>query len=1241
MAITKIFESLVLVSQQNGVVVIPEATPLTRLNYFDGKFLRASDLKAEQDYLRQLVRQSNQAGGAGVAYGYDVTLGGGDTLEIGAGLAIDPQGRVLLLPRETTINIQELIDKSRALQNFLPASKVQREGGFELCELSSETPAVNPLAASNLFVITISHAEALCGEEDVFGKLCEEACVTSTDRPFVVEGLVVRAIPLALQTQLPNSKAVPMTQIHLRSRVASAYFEDERRRVASLISKAGLEQATWCLGADAEGGAGVPIGVVAREGATTIFLDPWIARRERIDAPAKRYWQWRMMMRPWDVFLAQILQFQCQLHDLFKKIPTPGGDDDPCGGAGSAIKEATETIAELTKFYEAATNRFVTLRADFAEELTIKGGLSRLNLVNTRLGAVSQALGVAPQDRLLIRGGIVELPSAGYLPVVPGAGLTINQQVRRMMGEGVDLRFCVVRHDYVAHALEEAQHMERISLLQGLDNPNNKPEVDILVPDGEIIEQQRLSPGRGYETTVDLNTALFTSPNANNTVAPINQTIQFRGAARSEVLPSGGGAVYVSAEYDLRTASARTSATVSDTGQPTGSADIGDGVRVDAFNRVTASATQFRNPSAGVWISLRSERNVFGMQRGDETNFNARAIVGLTSGKTDQLLLDVELNGSVEVTQPVVKTGSAQIVKGRVTNATLSFLGVAFGNTGPRKTILVNLNATVTFTGGSAIDVQLDHQAGQVKLSANWDGQPLEVKASITTGSKGVEGQSREIKLAAAALKENADALSAKNASHIQAIDALEVVAAALNDVTFADAKAKLLFPPPPKQVDELIVRGTKDWVLFHRRRAKQCSEPSPSPPPLPPPPRRYQVFHILAANPEDAQQLVKFLSAGQVPANRLSPVAVVEYGGGVAMLVTRPEDIQQDWQTATPKPGSTLVYGLIANRESSAPDGEALTRLRLDRLEDALAPISKLDPQAVDDFLDHVPASIPAANVDGVIILITLNQIEHTCHLVYRVSAAQFDKLRTLVSDGEIAAAVNIAQPIGEVNFNVKTADVPDNSLQIARDKWTQMGGGIPNLVLVTTSATDQTVPQAIAIAQARAIQKAFGPAGVILPPPDYLASPLAFPADIKCPAISFLAPQATRTALVVFSTPIATAPGVHVPAQGSRQTKVTFINNEPQGTALADSFNGLPPGTGLGRVTGVTLADIVAPLDADTQLRLDVVVNALRAAPGGPQAPRRNPPVLLSQADKDQLNSHGVSIVGVDEVIYLELFG
>ena len=88
--------SLVLVTSESGVTVIPQPTPLTRLNYFDGKFLRASDLKAEQLYLRHLVQLSNQAGGAGVVHGYDLTLAsGGESLNLGEGLAIDPDGRVI------------------------------------------------------------------------------------------------------------------------------------------------------------------------------------------------------------------------------------------------------------------------------------------------------------------------------------------------------------------------------------------------------------------------------------------------------------------------------------------------------------------------------------------------------------------------------------------------------------------------------------------------------------------------------------------------------------------------------------------------------------------------------------------------------------------------------------------------------------------------------------------------------------------------------------------------------------------------------------------------------------------------------------------------------------------------------------------------------------------------------------------------------------------------------------------
>ena len=62
----------------------------------------------------------------------------------------------------------------------------------------------------------------------------------------------------------------------------------------------------------------------------------------------------------------------------------------------------------------------------------------------------------------------------------------IEEQVQRMFGEGVKLHFHAVRHDEIAHLVEEAQHMERISLTRGLDNPKDAEQVEIFVPDGEV-----------------------------------------------------------------------------------------------------------------------------------------------------------------------------------------------------------------------------------------------------------------------------------------------------------------------------------------------------------------------------------------------------------------------------------------------------------------------------------------------------------------------------------------------------------------------------------------------------------------------------------------------------------------------------------------------------------------------------------------------------------------------------------
>ena len=67
-------DTVVLMQQAAGIALIPKPTALTRLNYFDGKFLRAADLQAEQEYHRQLQQMATRAGGSGVVHGFDLQL---------------------------------------------------------------------------------------------------------------------------------------------------------------------------------------------------------------------------------------------------------------------------------------------------------------------------------------------------------------------------------------------------------------------------------------------------------------------------------------------------------------------------------------------------------------------------------------------------------------------------------------------------------------------------------------------------------------------------------------------------------------------------------------------------------------------------------------------------------------------------------------------------------------------------------------------------------------------------------------------------------------------------------------------------------------------------------------------------------------------------------------------------------------------------------------------------------------
>ncbi len=1049
------------VTLQNGVPEIAKDSPLRRLNYFDGKFLRAADLQREQQYLRTLVQVSNQSGAPGVAYGYDLSLGSGDTLQIGCGLAFDASGRVILLCDLASVSISELIDASR---QRLILSKSVRSGSsaFGDCVQMTESPTRNGSGAPDLYLLTVGYAEELCGTEDVYGKLCAEACVTSTDRPYWVEGVVVRVVPLVLTTPLIMSK-VPLTQTHLRSRVASAYFQDERLWTASLISKAGLETAIWCAGADAAAGRDVPIGVLARAGSITVFLDAWTARRERIDAPAKRYWQWRMAMRPWDVFMAQVLQFQCQLHDLFDNLPAPTSKYNPCQTNYSLVQEAAGAMKDFTRFYKE-----VSANLEKIQVAPLTNGLAGLERLSEKLDN-APAINLS-QNQVLIQGGIVELPSAGYLPVTPSSEVSVNEQVEQLMGDGVDLRFCIVRPDYVAHALEEAQHMERISLLTGLDDPTNKQQVDILVPNGQIAQQQT-TKGLAYESKFNLKSVRV-------------ETTYLTGTAHIE-FPSTGGFQIFLASWGL--------AVSAEEGQSPVRQFFAIPFTPAQQAGNTATTASPTGDGAALWTALSCGVNPFAATASGDASFQWRFVLVDEWGNH----MDYLFNGTFRFDRPVV-SGATVTVNGFFDGMASSNDGTTtYGGSGSCPVTAI-LDTSVEEAPTLSVTVLLSQRTGaKIEFRATWSGMPRTISAQLWINIWGWKYNFICL--------QNDDVLSPTNPLHSQALQAVDEVGSALKDTQFASRSATQLFPPPPPPTEDLEVLATLDWVLFQRRRTKKCQLDIVAPVV---PNRRYQLW-LGVVQGDHLPETIDALRNN----TKLNPewvfftkVDLPEFASGVPTLITAASTIATDWKNQNP--GQQLVYAGIASTDAAKQDGATLALGRLKQVDQAVATVSQPTSDAITEVLDNINPDLAVPDVDGIIVLLTM--VPTVCHSVFIVDYnADLDAVKQLILDGQIASVFirGDATPVGNVTFRLKTAEVQDDSLTSVVTAWQQLVGAATGGNAVTVSLQgDAADLVASRVDQAKAILEALGAGSN--PSLVAILSPGAWDSKLvsSCPALTFV---------------------------------------------------------------------------------------------------------------------------------------
>lgn len=356
---------------------------------------------------------------SGVVHGFTTTLKGGK-LRVGPGLAIDPRGRPLRSDAEAVLTLAD--------------------------------PPVLDSSGNGFLVVEVGPAEWASGHEKVYGEVCGDGCAGSGSsiQPWIGEGITVELVPRSIE----GLGTAGMAQ--RRNRLASLFFQQERAGGEHWLDlKAGpmafpITGWDWNAGAPDAPPARVPIAALLAVDGKWV-LDVWTARRDIDGPPAKNVWQSRLSMRPWNIFMAQVPQFQAQLVSRAAELEQWDFNDDDL----EALK------------------RLETMQLNRVQSKVVGPGYSDWL---KRLEKVVQPLALN-SGHVLGGMGFEDLPPAGYLPI-PQAGKGVRAAVQQLLGSRLDYRFVSASADYVARAVDESQHRDRIPLA----GTKPWPELDILIP---------------------------------------------------------------------------------------------------------------------------------------------------------------------------------------------------------------------------------------------------------------------------------------------------------------------------------------------------------------------------------------------------------------------------------------------------------------------------------------------------------------------------------------------------------------------------------------------------------------------------------------------------------------------------------------------------------------------------------------------------------------------------------------
>lgn len=1132
----------------DGVAFIAQASPLTRLHYFDGQYLRADALALEQDYLRARNRLSNLAGGWGVVDGLGLSLAG-SSLQVSAGLAITPAGNPVLAVNDLSAALADLLKLATAA----PAA-----GNADFADCLTGKKMTGAAPATLAYVVTVGPVDSLCGNEAVYGKLCATACATDSQHPWWREGVVLRLRPIDLK--LPDSSAVTLGSVHLRNRAASAYFAVEPGLPGSVLSSAGLAGTVWCNPASLYDRDEVAIGLLLLEGSTVRVLDAWSARRERMDAQARGYWQGRMAMRPWNVFLAQILQFQCQLSAIFDGTTQVLLPADDCDQLRQLLDQTRKELDALHQQYSTGTQTILRSlssnpspqdAANLADE--IKLSYAQIYEISDSLAKANLGRGILPANRLLLNAGFVELPPAGYLPVASGKR-SLADQLSRMFGEGVDLTYRAVRHDEIAHLVEEAQHMERISLTRGLDDPKLKEAVEIFVPDGQAVDRQAALPGIWWQ--VDLDPAAidaFQLGLATDT-ATLNATREMVDVQLAKKMVMSGA-----------TAAPGNAAGNTGTGTPAANMALDEKIRAELLQKVSQMMTAIRqrhlyglarseardDGSYGLTLVCRQDSGdlVAGMRQmvgqypaldtgGNLTHridriANAAAYLagdlaadpfGLAIGAgcslngelhADLKSLDVRGDLTVLADRPAAGGLTERVVQLRLV------LADAAGGLSQVKGNISLLRKGDAGSGELVLD-DAKHDPSTSPVFFDWNDAPRSATLSVLADTAKevvtvrymIKPDSQANAAAPAGTAANAaDALAVRRKlGQMNALDgmpaltspigaaamnALIGLAEAIDDDAFLARASRRLFPTPT--TDGQSVHAVLDWVMFRRARTLLCC---PAPAAAPTDLEVFQVWHLAVADQaalKDLQAALDNNDAKQLATYPFQRVGVLRYRQDNSLSEEPDYQVLAMWRTA--EPGPKVLLGRYW----------------------------EVDPATGQGWQNHVRLT---------------NMLDQIASLTQPPAAGS----------GAIAALTAVSPPLST--------------------------GAVDGGFLVVTLHT-----------------------------------------------------TVTRKALLIYGN---WDNSNHFLKENGKRSDQQFVDNQPQGSSLADFIAGL---TSKEPVRGVTLATTQAAPDDGAPQRLAAVVAALVAAGKPEPAAARQVVAPLSDHDHQQLVDIGIQPNDYDEVIFFEL--